>query len=149
MSTFSLRAAAQATTFLRRSAVYTKPATFAPFRQFTTTKPNMTVHNLATKADFEEAVKNNKMVVLDCFATWCGPCKAIAPIYANLSNDEANKDVFFAKIDVDEMPEVAQELGVTSMPTFLVFKDGKLEPADKLPGANPNALTEMVKKNNV
>ncbi|KAK6948591.1 hypothetical protein Daesc_010361 [Daldinia eschscholtzii] len=106
----------------------------------------MTVHNYQTAESFKEAVKNNKVVLLDCFATWCGPCKAIAPILANHSNDEQFKDVHFAKIDVDDLPELAQELGITAMPTFLLFKDGELTPADKLVGANPNALVTLLKK---
>ncbi|KAI1503106.1 thioredoxin-like protein [Biscogniauxia marginata] len=117
------------------------------FRQFHTTSPRMTVHNLTTKAEFEEAVKNNKVVLLDCFATWCGPCKAIAPILANHSNDEQFKDVFFGKIDVDDLPELSQELGITAMPTFMIFKDGETVPAEKLVGANPNALVALLKKN--
>ncbi|KAI0482020.1 thioredoxin-like protein [Xylariaceae sp. FL0804] len=118
----------------------------APQRQFHTTRPNMTVHNLSTKAAFDEAVKSNKVVMLDCFATWCGPCKAIAPILAKHSNEEEFKDVFFAKIDVDELPELSQELGITAMPTFMIFKDGNAEPAEKLVGANPNALVSLLKK---
>lgn len=62
------------------------------------------------------------------------------------SNEEEFKDVFFAKIDVDDLPELSQELGITAMPTFMVFKDGNLVPAEKLVGANPNALVSMLKK---
>ncbi|KAI0429826.1 thioredoxin-like protein [Xylaria sp. FL1042] len=111
-------------------------------RQFHTTPPNMTVHNLATKAEFEEAVKKYPVVLLDAFATWCGPCKAIAPLVAKMSEEEQYKDVYFAKIDVDELPELSQELGITAMPTFLAFKDG--EPAGKTMGANPAAIKKLV-----
>ncbi|KAI1488377.1 thioredoxin domain-containing protein [Biscogniauxia mediterranea] len=107
----------------------------------------MTVHNITTKAEFEEAVKNNKVVLLDCFATWCGPCKAIAPLLAKHSEDEQFKDtIYFAKIDVDDLPELSQELGITAMPTFMIFKDGNTEPAEKLVGANPNALVSLLQK---
>ncbi|KAK7927361.1 thioredoxin-domain-containing protein [Apiospora marii] len=104
----------------------------------------MTVHNISTTEDWKAALKNNKVVMLDCFATWCGPCKAIAPILVNHSNDEQFKDIFFAKIDVDELPEVSQELGIRAMPTFMLFKDG--EKAEELVGANPNALVGLLKK---
>ncbi|ETS83579.1 hypothetical protein PFICI_05455 [Pestalotiopsis fici W106-1] len=104
----------------------------------------MTVHNIETVDAWKQALKDNKVVMLDCFATWCGPCKAIAPILANHSNDEKYKDVFFAKIDVDDLPELSQELGIRAMPTFMLFKDG--EKADELVGANPNALVTLLDK---
>ncbi|KAJ8130225.1 hypothetical protein O1611_g3403 [Lasiodiplodia mahajangana] len=102
----------------------------------------MVVHNIETKAAFEEAVKTNQVVIVDAFATWCGPCKAIAPIVAKLSNEEQFKDFFFAKIDVDDLPELSQELGITAMPTFVAFKDG--EPSGKVIGANPKAIQDLV-----
>ncbi|KAI1079161.1 thioredoxin-domain-containing protein [Whalleya microplaca] len=140
MSTNFLRAAQS--TF--RQSIY-RPAHFAPLRQFHTTLPKMTVHNLTTAEEFKAAVKDNKVVMLDCFATWCGPCKAIAPILAKHSNDEQFKDIFFAKIDVDDLPELSQELGITAMPTFMIFTDGNETPAEKLVGANPNALVTLLK----
>ena len=60
------------------------------------------------------------------------------------SNDEQFKDIFFAKIDVDELPELSQELGIRAMPTFMLFKDG--EKAEELVGANPNALVALLTK---
>ncbi|KAI1407030.1 thioredoxin-domain-containing protein [Hypoxylon sp. FL1857] len=128
-----------------RQTLY-RPSQIAPLRQFHTTLPKMTVHNIQTADEFKQAIKDNKVVLLDAFATWCGPCKAIAPILAKHSNDEQFKDIFFAKIDVDDLPELAQELGITAMPTFLLFKDGAQEPAEKLVGANPNTLVEILKK---
>ncbi|KAI1163705.1 thioredoxin-like protein [Nemania serpens] len=111
-------------------------------RQFHTTLPKMTVHNLLTKAAFEEAVKTHNIVVIDAFATWCGPCKAIAPVVVKLSDEERFKDVFFAKIDVDDLPELSQELGITAMPTFVAFKNG--EPGGKVVGANPKGIETLV-----
>lgn len=105
----------------------------------------MVVHNIRTKDEWNKALEDNKIVMLDCFATWCGPCKAIGPILVNHSNeDEFKDDIFFAKIDVDEMPELSQELGIRAMPTFMVFKDG--EKTDELVGANPSALLQLLKK---
>ncbi|PIG86434.1 thioredoxin [Aspergillus arachidicola] len=83
--------------------------------------------------DFQEKVIDSKdLVVLDCFAEWCGPCKAIAPQLAKLSEEYTGAK--FYKIDVDELSEVAAELGVRAMPTFLFFKDG--EKVNEVVGAN-------------
>ncbi|TGJ85389.1 hypothetical protein E0Z10_g3364 [Xylaria hypoxylon] len=108
----------------------------------------MTVHNIATKAAFDEAVKKYPVVIVDAFATWCGPCKAIAPIISNnvqrMSDDEKYKDVFFAKIDVDDLPELSQELGISAMPTIIAFKDGEI--GDKVIGAKPQEIQALVAK---
>ncbi|KAF2964906.1 hypothetical protein GQX73_g8659 [Xylaria multiplex] len=104
----------------------------------------MTVHNIASKAAFDEAVKTHSVVIVDAFATWCGPCKAIAPIIAKMSEEEQFKDIFFAKIDVDDLPELSQELGISAMPTIIAFKGGEL--GDKVVGANPKAILELVNK---
>lgn len=82
-------------------------------------------------------------MVLDCMATWCGPCKVIAPHVVKLSNDTF-PDVTFYKVDVDEVPDVAQELGVRAMPTFVIFKDG--EKVGEVVGANAKALEAAVRK---
>ncbi|KAJ5050370.1 uncharacterized protein L3040_002253 [Drepanopeziza brunnea f. sp. 'multigermtubi'] len=96
----------------------------------------MGVHNLKTKDEFEAAINENKIVILDCFATWCGPCKVIAPQVVKFS--EEFPKAHFAKLDVDELPEVARELGVRAMPTFILFKGGKK--VEQVVGANPQAL---------
>lgn len=104
----------------------------------------MTVHNIASKEAFSEVVKNNKVVLVDAFATWCGPCKAIAPKIAEMSNLDEFKDVYFAKIDVDELPDLSHELGITAMPTFVAFKDGEL--SGKVIGAKPGDIQTLVTK---
>lgn len=74
---------------------------------------------------FNEEVLNKKGIVLvDVFATWCGPCKMLSPIVENIAEEE--KDIEVAKIDVDENNEVAQNYQVMSIPTLLLFKDGEL-----------------------
>ncbi|KAI6782791.1 uncharacterized protein J7T54_000934 [Emericellopsis cladophorae] len=98
----------------------------------------MVVHNVNTVGEFRAAIADHEKVLVDCFATWCGPCKAIAPILADMSNEEAYKDVYFIKLDVDEVPDAAQELGVKAMPTFYFFKNG--EKVDDMMGANPAGL---------
>merc|ERR1712230_5271 len=126
----------------------TTPLRTTNSRCFTTTKPNnftqstrkMTVHNLADKTSFGTSVYNasgDKLVVVDCFATWCGPCKVIAP--------EFEDKVDFYKIDVDEVPDIAQEPGVRAMPTFMLFKNG--EKVGEVVGANKKALEQAIKDN--
>lgn len=75
-------------------------------------------------------------------ATWCGPCKVIAPHIVTMSKDYPGAR--FYKLDVDELPDVAQELGVRAMPTFLVFKNG--EKIGEVVGANQKALEALVQK---
>lgn len=73
--------------------------------------------------NFEELVKNNKgLVLLDFYATWCGPCKMLSPILEQV-NEECS-DITVAKLDVDEGLKVAKEFGVMSVPTTIVFVNG-------------------------
>lgn len=92
--------------------------------------------------DFQTALSQPGLMIIDCFATWCGPCKAIAPKVVDLSN--AYPAARFYKIDVDELPEVAQQLGVRAMPTIYAFKDKK--EVGKVVGANPGALESLVRE---
>lgn len=75
-------------------------------------------------------------------ATWCGPCKVIAPKIVEMS--KTFPDARFYKLDVDDVPDVAQELGVRAMPTFMIFKDG--EKLGEIVGANDKALAAFVQK---
>ena len=77
-----------------------------------------------TNDSFQSEVLNHKgTVLLDFFATWCGPCKMLSPILEQVAND--NPDVKVVKVDVDEEPALAQQFGVMSIPTLVVFKDGQ------------------------
>lgn len=67
---------------------------------------------------------SDKLVVMDFFATWCGPCKMLAPIFESLS-DEMSDKVDFAKIDIDRSLEVIEEYKIVSVPTMIMFKNGK------------------------
>lgn len=82
-------------------------------------------------------------VVVDFFATWCGPCKAIAPKIGELSETYSN--VRFLQVDVDKQQQIARDLGVTAMPTFILFKNGK-ELTDRIRGANAMALENAIKR---
>ncbi|TFL06553.1 thioredoxin [Pterulicium gracile] len=95
-------------------------------------------------ADFKSLIASDKPVVIDFWATWCGPCRVISPIFATLSEKYTN--VAFFKVDIDEQPEIAQEVGIRAMPTFVVFKNG--EKIDELVGASPPKLEELLVKAN-
>ena len=96
------------------------------------------------KDEFEKEVINEEgVVVVDFFATWCGPCKMIAPVIEELANEMEN--VKFVKVDVDKNPGSAGKYQIQSIPTLLIFKDGKV--VDTLVGFRPKAaLVEAIKK---
>jgi thioredoxin 1 len=153
-------------------------------------KQSADMSTINSKSDFDAALKEPSLMILDCFATWCGPCKVIAPQVVKYvlppfpyyltyfpssslqtlthpspppstpSQKERKKetnntplhrmsdtypDARFYKLDVDEVPEVAQELAIRAMPTFVLFKDGKK--CAEVVGANPKALEAAIKSN--
>ena len=77
-----------------------------------------------TSANFEEEVlKSNKPVLVDFWAAWCGPCQMVGPVVEEIS--EENPDIKVCKVDIDEFQDLAAKFGVMSIPTLIVFKDGK------------------------
>lgn len=99
------------------------------------------VRQMASVEEFKQII-NQGTVVVDFFATWCGPCKMIAPFFEQLSKDHPSLQ--FVKVDVDELEEISAEAGVSAMPSFFVYKDGKI--ADQMVGASKEKLEAMVKK---
>ncbi|TFJ87588.1 hypothetical protein NSK_000939 [Nannochloropsis salina CCMP1776] len=97
---------------------------------------------VSNKAEFYDVLNSagNKAVIVDFFATWCGPCKVIAPYFEELSTKFP--DVVFIKVDVDENEEVAAFAGISAMPTFQVYKDGKK--VGELMGAAKDKLLGLV-----
>jgi len=93
-----------------------------------------------TDANFESVINAGKPVFIDFWAAWCGPCRMIAPMVEEIAPSYKDKAVI-AKMDVDENQVVPQRLGVTSIPTLMMFKDGKL--VDRAVGAMPR--TELQK----
>ncbi len=80
--------------------------------------------HITTKAEFENLIKENNNVVIDFYATWCGPCKLLAPIFEDVAKEKEN--VIFVKVDVDEAGELAELFGISSIPTVVYIKNEKL-----------------------
>ncbi len=87
-----------------------------------------------TDANFEEALGKYSLLVVDFWAEWCMPCRMIAPIIEELAKEYAGR-VVFGKLNVDENPATTMKYGIMSIPTLIVFKNGKV--VDKIIGAVP------------
>lgn len=85
-----------------------------------------------TDDTFEQAIKDNALVLVDFWAEWCGPCKKLSPILDEISNETG---LVIGKLNVDENPQKASDYGVSSIPTMVLFKNGN--PVHTLVGAMP------------
>jgi len=92
-----------------------------------------------TDSNFDAVIKKYSMVIVDCWADWCPPCKMLEPIIESLAGKYAGK-IVFGKLDVDQNKEVAVKYNVMSIPTLLVFKNGK--DIDRIIGAMPESVLE-------
>jgi thioredoxin 1 len=95
-------------------------------------------------ASFQDETSKG-LVLIDCWAEWCGPCRMVAPVLEDLSKEMSDK-VTIKKLNVDDNQGTAQELGIQSIPTLLLYKDGKL--VDKVIGALPKAqIKSFIERN--
>ncbi|KAJ6262479.1 Thioredoxin [Drechslerella dactyloides] len=103
------------------------------------------VIHITSSREFDEVKKNNTVVVVDFFATWCGPCKAIAPAYSQISTKLSQEGkIVFTKVDVDRNTDIARANNITAMPTFVVFRNGA--ETERIRGADMEKLSHIVKE---
>lgn len=97
--------------------------------------------------NFEETVDNHPLVLLDFWASWCGPCKMFSPIFEQMA--ELNPDILFGKVNTEEATDLAEAFQVKSIPTLIAFKDGEIifEGSGVLPPHKLGELLEMMRAN--
>jgi thioredoxin 1 len=93
-----------------------------------------------TEATFEQTVTGNEIVLVDWWASWCGPCRAFAPVFEAAAAD--HDDIMFAKVDTEAEQTLATMAGIMSIPTLMVFREGVL--VFSQPGALPAAALEDI-----
>jgi len=97
-----------------------------------------------TDKDLEQSATQYPLLILDCWAEWCGPCRTLGPIIEELANEMSGK-VVFGKLNVDQNMAIANKYRISAIPTMLVFKNGRL--IDKIVGAYPKgALAAKIQK---
>ena len=98
-----------------------------------------------TGEDFNKTVRGEGITLVDFWASWCGPCMRFKPVFEKAA--EANPDITFAKVNTEEEPELAGALGISSIPTLMVFRDDVLvyREAGALPASALNSLIEQVR----
>ena len=100
---------------------------------------------VATNTNFEELLQDGKLVIVDFWATWCGPCRMLSPLLDEVEEEMADK-VTVVKVNVDDADEIAMRYRIMNIPTLLFFKDGQL--VDKTVGAMPkNVLVDKINAN--
>ena len=101
--------------------------------------PNIEKPIVVSDRNFDQTVKSYPLLVVDCWAAWCAPCRAIAPVVDEMAKEYSGK-VVFGKLNVDENPETAQKYGVMAIPTLLIMKDG--QEVDRIVGVLPKNQLE-------
>jgi thioredoxin 1 len=103
--------------------------------------------HLTSDTQFYNLITHNHLVVIDFFATWCGPCKVLTPQLESLSKVYPN--VVFIKVDVDEFEDIASTHQISAMPTIMFYKNGQLLKNDTVVGGGKIAQIEHIIKNNI
>ena len=101
--------------------------------------------NLTTE-NFTETIETNETVIIDFWASWCGPCQQFAPIFEKVAED--NPDITFAKVNTEEQQELASQFAIRSIPTLIIVKEGVLvfNQAGMLPEASFNDVIKQAKE---
>ena len=100
---------------------------------------------VATNTNFTELIQDSKLVIVDFWATWCGPCRMLSPILDEVEAEMPDK-ITVVKVNVDDADEIAAQYRIMSIPTLLFIKNGEI--VDKTVGAMPKpALLEKIKAN--
>lgn len=103
------------------------------------------VRELKSASEFDELNDSNKVFLVDFYAEWCGPCKAIAPRIEKLAESLEGKPIEFVKVDVDKLSELAKRLKISAMPTFHLYKGGAL--VEEVIGADYEKISNLVAAN--
>ncbi len=98
--------------------------------------------DLKTLKEFEKHKQQNKFVLLDFTAKWCGPCRGIAPLLEEIEDEY--EDVLFLKVDVDKFQELCEEYNVSSMPTFILLEEGEII-GERVSGADIEKVMLLLK----
>lgn len=104
----------------------------------------MSVINISTAA-YDTVVKKCDIVVIDCWAPWCQPCKNYAPIFEDIASSSKKENVLFAKCNVENEQDLAAKFGIRSIPTVLIVKDGEVV-EKKLGGLTKEMIDQLVDK---
>ena len=100
---------------------------------------------VATNTNFEELLQDEKLVIVDFWATWCGPCRMLSPLLDEVEEEMAD-NISVVKVNVDDADEIAMKYRIMNIPTLLFFKNGQL--VDKTVGAMPkNVLVDKINAN--
>ncbi len=82
---------------------------------------------ILNESNFDEFLKNNKNVVVDFFAEWCGPCKMLGPLMDEIAEEYQGQEVKIVKVNIEESPAIAQKFNVMSIPTLIYFQSGEIK----------------------